>query len=38
VSLTVTGPNGSDTENKADYIKVKEKKAMPFIPLLLQDN
>ena len=38
VSLTVTGPNGSDTESKADYINVKEIKAMPWIPLLMLDD
>jgi len=38
LSLTVTGPNGSDTESKADYINVKDKKAMPWIPLLLLDD
>jgi len=38
VSLTVTGPNGSDTESKADYINVKEIKPMPWIPLLLLDD
>ena len=37
VSLTVTGPEGSDTEIKADYINVREGKAMPWIPLLLGD-
>ena len=38
VSLTVTGPNGSATESKADYVNVKDKKAMPWIPLLLLDD
>jgi PKD repeat protein len=38
VSLTVTGQNGSDTEGKADYINVKEIKAVPWIPLLLLDD
>jgi len=39
VSLTVTGPEGSDTETKADYIKVRPPaKAMPWIPLLLLDD
>ncbi|MHC4310681.1 MAG: PKD domain-containing protein, partial [Planctomycetota bacterium] len=36
VSLTVTGPGGSDTETRADYINVViDGKAMPWIPLLL---
>jgi PKD repeat protein len=35
VSLTVTGPGGSDTETKADYINVIRGKAMPWISLLL---
>jgi PKD repeat protein len=38
VSLTVTGPNGSDTESKAAYLYVKEIKGMPWIPLLLLDE
>ena len=39
VSLTVTGPEGSDTNTKADYIKVwSPVKAMPWIPLLLTDD
>ncbi len=38
VSLTVTGPNGSDTESKAAYIYVKEKIATPWVPLLLLDE
>jgi len=39
VSLTVTGPGGSDTETKADYITVRSaSKAMPWIPLLLLDE
>jgi len=39
VSLTVTGPGGSDTETKADYITVRSaSKAMPWIPLLLMDD
>jgi hypothetical protein len=39
VSLTVTCPGGSDTETKADYIKVRSpSKAMPWIPLLLLDD
>ncbi|MEA3546058.1 MAG: PKD domain-containing protein [Thermodesulfobacteriota bacterium] len=38
VSLTVTGPNGSDAESKADCINVKEMKAMPWIPNLLLDD
>ena len=37
VSLTVTGPGGSDTETKHDYITVKGK-AMPWIPLLLLED
>jgi PKD repeat protein len=35
VSLAVTGPGGSDTETKADYINVIRGKAMPWISLLL---
>jgi PKD repeat protein len=35
VTLTVTGPTGSNTETKSDYIKVSHTKAMPGIPLLL---
>jgi len=39
VSLTATGPGGSDTETKTDFITVFEKeKAMPWIPLLLLDD
>ena len=39
VSLTVTGPGGSDTNTKANYIKVgSPAKAMPGIPLLLLDD
>ena len=39
VSLTVAGPEGSDTNTKADYIKVSSPgKAMPWIPLLLTDD
>jgi PKD repeat protein len=39
VRLTVTGPGGSDTNTKADYIKVRSTgKAMPWIPLLLLEN
>ena len=39
VSLTVTGPEYSDTNTKADYIKVLSPvKAMPWIPLLLTDE
>ena len=39
VSLTVTGPEGSDTNTKADYIKAwSPAKAMPWIPLLLLEN
>ena len=38
VGLTVTGPGGSDTETKTDYIKVGHfTKAMPWLPLLLDD-
>jgi predicted outer membrane repeat protein len=38
VALTVTGPGGSDTETKSNYIKVTSPtKAMPWIPLLLSD-
>jgi len=36
VTLTVTGPDNSDTETKVDYIKATYPgKAMPWIPLLL---
>ena len=39
VTLTVTGPGRSDTETKADYIKVRSPSmAMPWIPLLLLDD
>ncbi len=38
VSLTVTGPNGSDAESKTNCINVKEVKAMPWIPFLLLDD
>ncbi len=38
VSLTVTGPGGSDTETIADYINVIEGKAMPWISLLLFED
>ena len=39
VTLTVIGPEGSDTEAKADYIQVTPPaKAMPWIPLLLLDD
>lgn len=41
VTLTVTGPEGSDAETIPDYIKVtypSEVKAMPWIPLLLLDE
>jgi len=38
VTLTATGPGGSDTEIKTDYINVRESKAMPWIPLLLLDD
>lgn len=37
VSLTVTGPGGSDTETKNSYIKVESRKSMPWLPLLLED-
>jgi len=37
VSLTVIGPGGSDIEIKPDYITIDESKAMPWIPLLLND-
>lgn len=37
VSLTVTGPNGSDTETKEEYIRVKQKRHLPFLNLLLGD-
>jgi PKD repeat protein len=39
VSLTVTGYEGSDTNTKADYIKVwSPAKAMPWLMLLLDDD
>jgi PKD repeat protein len=39
VSLTVTGPGGSDTETKTYYIEVSQAaRAMPWIPLLLLDE
>lgn len=39
VSLTVTGPGGSDSETKTDFIDVSERqKGMPWIPLLLFSN
>ena len=38
VSLAVTGPCGSDTEVKADFITVEQQKAIPGIPLLLLDD
>ena len=39
VTLSVTGPQGSDTETKADYIKIGiAAEAMPWIPLLLLDE
>ena len=38
VSLAVTGPCGSDTEVKANFITVEQQKAMPGIPLLLLDD
>jgi len=39
VTLTVTGPELSDTETKADYIKVRSPaKAMSCIPLLLLED
>jgi len=39
VSLTVTGPGGSDSEIKMDFVDVFEKqKGMPWIPLLLFDD
>jgi PKD repeat protein len=38
VTLTVTGPEGSETETKSNYIKVTSpNKAMPWIPLLIDD-
>lgn len=37
VSLTVTGPGGSKTETKNNYIEVKARKSMPWLPLLLED-
>ena len=37
VSLTVSGPGGSDTETKPDYITV-EVTGIPAIPLLLLDD
>ena len=38
VSLAVTGPCGSDTEVKANFITVEQQKAIPGIPLLLLDD
>jgi hypothetical protein len=39
VTLTVTGPEGSDTETRSSYIKVTSSaKAMPWLPLLLFDE
>ena len=39
VSLAVTGPCGSDTEVKVNFITVLEQqKAMPWIPLLLMED
>lgn len=38
VSLTATGPGGSDTETKTDYIEVRHAGAMPWVPLLLLDD
>jgi PKD repeat protein len=39
VSLTVTGPGGSDNRTKTDYIIVRlGTKAMPCIPLLLLND
>jgi PKD repeat protein len=37
VSLTVTGPGGTDTEIKSNYVKVEPKKSTPWLPLLLDD-
>ena len=37
VTLSVTGPEGSDTVTKTDYIYVRNA-AMPWIPLLLLDD
>jgi PKD repeat protein len=37
VSLTVNGPGGSDVETKVDYITVEPGRAMPWLPLLLED-
>jgi len=39
VSLTVIGPGGSDEKTEVDFISVSQRtrKAMPFIPLLLDD-
>ena len=38
VSLTVTGPGGSDTETKTGFISVITPKAMPWLILLLDDS
>ena len=40
VSLTVTGPSGSDEKTEVDFISVSQwtRRTMPFIPLLLLDN
>lgn len=38
VSLTVTGPGGTDTETKSNYVKVEPRKSTPWLPLLLEDQ
>jgi PKD repeat protein len=39
VSLTASGPNGSDIETKTDFISVRSIRAtIPGIPLLLLDE
>ena len=37
VSLTVTGPGGTDAETKNNFIEVLPRKAMPWLLLLLED-
>ena len=37
VSLTVTGPAGSNTEEKTGFISALRSKSMPWVPLLLGD-
>jgi len=37
VRLTVTGPGGTDTETKDNFIETLPRKSMPWLPLLLDD-